>query len=163
MGKEIERKFLVNGDAWRSLAQGIIYRQGYLNSSKERTVRVRTVGDKAFMAVKGIASGITRAEYEYEIPVEDCNAMLDALVEKPVIEKKRYTISFEGLVWEVDEFFGENQGLVVAEVELQSEGQQVFKPAWIGEEVSGDPRYCNSNLVKHPFIEWRGMKDGKNR
>ena len=154
MGKEIERKFLVKGDAWRALAQGTMYRQGYLNSVKERTVRVRTVGDKAFMTVKGITVGATRAEYEYEIPFGDCNAMLDNLAEKPIIEKKRYKIPFEGLVWEIDEFFGENQGLIVAEVELQSEDQQIPKPAWIGDEVSGDPRYFNSNLIKHPFTKW---------
>ena len=154
MGKEIERKFLVKGDAWRALAQGTMYRQGYLNSIKERTVRVRTVGDKAFMTVKGITIGATRAEYEYEIPFGDCNAMLDNLAEKPIIEKKRYKIPFEGLVWEIDEFFGENQGLIVAEVELQSEDQKIPKPEWIGDEVSGDPRYFNSNLIKHPFTKW---------
>jgi Uncharacterized protein conserved in bacteria len=154
MGKEIERKFLVKGDAWRSLAQGTMYRQGYLNSVKERTVRVRTVGDKAFLTIKGITVGATRAEYEYEIPFADCNALLDDLAEKPFIEKKRYKIPFEGLVWEVDEFFGDNQGLIVAEVELQSEDQQIPKPAWVGDEVSGDPRYFNSNLIKTPFTKW---------
>ena len=154
MGKEIERKFLVKGDAWRALAQGTMYRQGYLNSAKERTVRVRTVGDKAFLTIKGITVGATRAEYEYEIPFDDCNALLDNLAEKPFIEKKRYKIPFEGLIWEVDEFFGDNQGLIVAEVELQREDQQIPKPEWVGDEVSGDPRYFNSNLIKHPFTKW---------
>ena len=92
MAKEIERKFLIKGDAWRALAEGTMYRQGYLNSAKERTVRVRTVGDKAFLTIKGITVGATRAEYEYEIPFADCNALLDDLAEKPLIEKKRYKI-----------------------------------------------------------------------
>lgn len=150
MGKEIERKFLVKGDAWKSLAKGTSYRQGYLNSTKERTVRIRTVGDKAFLTIKGIAVGATRAEYEYEIPMADCNAMLDNLVEKPIIEKKRYKVSYRGFTWEIDEFFGENQGLVVAEVELKSEDQVFETPDWIGQEVTGDPRYFNSNLISHP-------------
>ncbi len=154
MGKEIERKFLVTGDAWRQLTQGTMYRQGYLNSAKERTVRVRTVGDKAFLTIKGITVGATRAEYEYEIPFADCNALLDNLAEKPLIEKKRYKIPQGSLTWEIDEFFGENQGLIVAEIELVSEDQAFDKPEWIGEEVTGDPRYFNSNLIKHPFTKW---------
>ena len=154
MGKEIERKFLVTGDAWRQLTQGTMYRQGYLNSAKERTVRVRTVGDKAFLTIKGITVGATRAEYEYEIPFADCNALLDNLAEKPLIEKKRYKIPQGSLTGEIDEFFGENQGLIVAEIELVSEDQAFDKPEWIGEEVTGDPRYFNSNLIKHPFTKW---------
>jgi CYTH domain-containing protein len=154
MGKEIERKFLLKNDAWRPLAQGVMYRQGYLNSAKERTVRIRTVGDKAFLTIKGITVGAVRAEYEYEIPFGECNAMLDSLAEKPIIEKNRYKIKKDGLTWEVDEFFGENAGLIVAEVELESEDQCFDKPAWVGEEVTGDPRYFNSNLIKHPFTKW---------
>lgn len=154
MAKEIERKFLVKGDAWRSLAKGVPYRQGYLNSAKERTVRIRTVGDKAFLTIKGLTVGATRAEYEYEIPMADCNAMLDTLAEKPIIDKKRYKIQYEGLTWEIDEFFGENQGLIVAEVELQSEDQQFKKPEWIGQEVTGDPRYFNANLISNPYTKW---------
>lgn len=154
MGKEIERKFLINGDAWRMLAEGTMYRQGYLNSAKERTVRVRTVGEKAFLTIKGITVGATRAEYEYEIPFDDCNALLDNLAEKPLIEKKRYKIKQGEFTWEIDEFFGENQGLIVAEIELTSEDQKFDKPAWIGEEVTGDPRYFNSNLIKTPFTRW---------
>jgi adenylate cyclase len=154
MGKEIERKFLIAGDAWRALAQGTLYRQGYLNSAMERTVRVRTVGNKAFLTIKGLTVGATRAEYEYEISFADCNAMLDTLAERPIIEKKRYKIPREGLTWEVDEFFGDNTGLVVAEVELASEDQVFEKPDWIGQEVTGDPRYFNSNLFKHPYTKW---------
>jgi adenylate cyclase len=154
MGKEIERKFLVKGEAWWSLARGTACRQGYLNSAKERTVRVRTIDEKAFLTIKGLTVGATRAEYEYEIPVADCNAMLDALAEKPIIEKKRYKVPFAGLAWEIDEFLGENAGLIVAEVVLESEGQTFRKPEWVGEEVTADPRYFNSNLIKHPFTRW---------
>jgi CYTH domain-containing protein len=154
MAKEIERKFLVKSDAWRTLAEGVLYRQGYLNSVKERTVRIRTVGNEAFLTIKGLTVGATRSEYEYSIPLADCNAMLDTLAEKPIIEKKRYKIQNDGLTWEVDEFFGENQGLIVAEVELQSENQSFTKPDWIGEEVTGDPRYFNANLIKHPYTKW---------
>lgn len=154
MGKEIERKFLLKSDAWRALAEGTMYRQGYLNSAKERTVRIRTVGSKAFLTIKGLTVGATRSEYEYEIPLDECNVMLDTLAEKPLIEKKRYKITKDGLTWEIDEFFGDNQGLIVAEVELASEGQAFDKPEWVGEEVTGDPRYFNANLIKHPFTKW---------
>ena len=154
MGKEIERKFLVNGDAWRSLAKGTWCRQGYLNSAKERTVRIRTIDDRAFLTIKGLTVEATRAEYEYEIPVADCAAMLDALAEKSIIEKKRYKVPLEGLTWEIDEFFGDNAGLIVAEVELESEEQIFRKPEWVGEEVTADPRYFNSNLIKHPYRKW---------
>ena len=154
MGKEIERKFRVKGDSWRALAKGTTYRQGYLNSVKERTVRIRTVGDKAFLTIKGLTVGATRTEYEYEIPMADCNAMLDALAERPLIEKKRYKVGFGGLTWEIDEFFGENAGLIVAEVELKSEDQAFKKPDWVGDEVTGDPRYFNANLIKHPYTKW---------
>ena len=154
MGTEIERKFLVTENSWRSLAAGTRYRQGYLNSAKERTVRVRTIDDKGFLTIKGITTGASRAEYEYEIPVADADTLLDDLCEKPLIEKNRYKIDFEGFVWEVDEFFGENQGLIVAEVELESEDQAFEKPGWIGEEVTGDPKYFNSNLVNNPYLKW---------
>jgi adenylate cyclase len=154
MPKEIEKKFLVTGDVWKSLADGTSYRQGYLNSAKERTVRVRTIDDKGYLTVKGITTGATRSEYEYEIPAADADAMLTDLCEKPLIEKNRYKIRAGEHTWEIDEFFGENLGLLVAEVELASEDQAVAKPAWIGEEVTGDPRYFNSNLIKHPFTRW---------
>ena len=154
MGTEIERKFLVKENSWRSLAAGTKYRQGYLNSTKERTVRVRTIDDKGFLTIKGITTGASRAEYEYEIPAADADALLDDLCEKPLIEKNRYKIDFEGFVWEVDEFFGENQGLIVAEVELESEDQAFEKPVWIGEEVTGDPKYFNSNLINNPYLKW---------
>ena len=134
MAKEIERKFLVKGDAWRALAKGTTYRQGYLNSAKERTVRIRTAEDKAFLTIKGLTVGATRAEYEYEIPFDEGKAMLDALAEKPLIEKKRYKIPAGGLTWEIDEFLGDNAGLIVTEVELKSEDQAFERPAWLGDE-----------------------------
>ena len=154
MGKEIERKFLVRGDGWRSLAKGTACRQGYLNRAKERTVRIRTMDNRAFLTVKGLTVGAVCTEYEYEIPLADGEAMLDALAEKPIIEKTRYKVPLEGLTWEIDEFCGDNAGLIVAEVELESEGQTFRKPEWVGEEVTADLRYYNSNLVKHPFSKW---------
>jgi len=154
MAKEIERKFLVKGDAWRGQDVGKRYRQGYLSTVKEHTVRVRTVGDKGFLTVKGINTGATRAEFEYEIPVVDANEMLDNLCERPLIEKTRYRIRLGGLLWEVDEFEGENRGLVTAEVELKDESQSVPLPGWIDREVTGEPRYFNANLVARPFSRW---------
>jgi len=154
MPQEIERKFLVEGDDWRALADGVLYRQGYLSTVKERTVRVRTVGDQGFLTIKGVSVGATRAEFEYPIPVADANQMLDELCEQPIIEKARTRIPLGGVTWEVDEFFGVNQGLIVAEVELQFEDQRFDKPAWIGAEVTGDPRYFNANLIANPFTAW---------
>ena len=155
MGTEIERKFLLTGDDWKTLATGTYYRQGYLSSQKERTVRVRIIADTGFLTIKGKSIGATRMEYEYEIPVEDAKVLLNKLCEKPIIEKNRYKIKFAGFTWEVDEFFGENEGLIVAEIELESEDQQFEKPEWIGEEVGSDPRYFNSNLIKNPFSSWK--------
>ncbi len=154
MAKEIERKFLITGDAWRELAKGTAYRQGYLSTVKERTVRVRTIDDKGFLTIKGITVGATRAEYEYEIPAADANEMLDDLCEQPIIEKNRYKVPLGGFIWEIDEFGGVNDGLIVAEIELESEDQAFDKPDWVGEEVTGDPRYFNSNLIANPFTTW---------
>ena len=154
MATEIERKFRVVDDAWRALAEGVVYRQGYLSTEKTRTVRVRVVGKSGFLTVKGANVGATRAEFEYPIPVADANAMLDDLCETPIIEKSRYRIAQGDLTWEVDEFTGENAGLVVAEIELANEAQAFDKPAWIGEEVTGDPRFFNANLVANPFSRW---------
>lgn len=154
MAKEIERKYLVKGTAWRTLAKETVYRQGYLSTVQERTVRVRTIEDKGYLTIKGISVGATRTEYEYQIPVEDANAMLDELCEHPIIEKKRYVLEYEGLIWEIDEFAGVNRGLIIAEVELSDENQKVVLPNWVGEEVTGDPKYFNSNLTKHPYTEW---------
>ena len=145
MAKEIERKFLVKDDTWRN-AKGTRYRQGYLNSAKERIVRVRTIKDKGYLTIKGITVGASRMEFEYEIPRRDADKLLD-ICEKPLIEKTRYKVEEGGFVWEIDEFFGDNQGLIVAEVELESEDQEFTKPDWVGEEVTGDSRYFHSNLI----------------
>ena len=152
MAKEIERKFLVKEGPWRN-TKGTKYLQGYLNSAKERNVRVRTMEDKAYLTIKGIAIGASRMEFEYEIPLQDADELLE-ICEKPLIEKTRYKVQEGGFVWEVDEFFRENQGLIVAEVELESEDQEFPKPDWVREEVTGDPRYFNSNLIKNPYINW---------
>ena len=153
MGTEIERKFLVKEGSWREAAAET-YRQGYLSTVKERTVRVRTIGDKGYLTIKGISVGASRLEFEYEIPVADAEELLDSLCEKPLIEKNRYKLDHGGLTWEVDVFFGDNQGLVVAEVELQSENQVFEKPDWVTEEVTHDPRYFNANLISNPYSGW---------
>jgi len=155
MGTEIERKFLVRGTAWRSGAAGVRYCQGYLSLGAERTVRVRTCGGRGFLTVKGPGEGMARREYEYEIPWRDAREMLEMLCEKPLIIKARYRVGYEGLVWEVDQFHGENSGLVIAEIELEHQGQDVPLPDWVGKEVSGDPRYYNASLVRHPYSQWK--------
>ncbi len=154
MAQEIERKFRVTATTYRDLAKGTHYRQGYLNSQKERVVRIRTIDDKGFITVKGITRGATRLEFEYEISVADANEMLNDLCEQPIIEKHRYKVAMGEHVWEIDEFHGENEGLTVAEVELESEDQEYPKPDWIGEEVTGDARYYNSNLIAKPYNKW---------
>ena len=154
MAKEIERKYLVVNDAWRAEAVGTVFRQGYLSTVKERTVRVRVAGDNGYLTIKGITVGAVRSEFEYQVPRGDADQMIDELCERPLIEKTRYEIEAGGLTWEIDEFAGVNSGLTVAEVELEDEGQEIALPAWIGEEVTHDPRYFNSNLIAHPFSEW---------
>ncbi len=154
MGIEIERKFLPASDGWKRLASGAAYRQGYLCADRERSVRIRTIGERGFLTVKGTSIGASRLEYEYEIPVDDANTLLNSLCQKPLIEKIRYKIEHAGFTWEVDEFLGENEGLIVAEIELESEDQRFERPDWIGKEVTGDPRYFNANLIKHPYSSW---------
>ncbi|PIT19482.1 adenylate cyclase [Snodgrassella communis] len=154
MTVEIERKFLVEGNGWRGLAPAVYFCQGYLSTIKERTVRVRVCDTQAWLTIKSTNQGITRTEFEYSIPVEDAQHMLRYMVEQPVIEKYRYHIRLNNLIWEVDEFLGANQGLIVAEVELSHANQQIVLPDWIGQEVSDDPRYYNSNLVSLPFTLW---------
>lgn len=159
MATEIERKFLVKAGAWPKIT-GAAYRQGYLSTDKECTVRVRTVQDQTigeahgYLTVKGKMIGVSRAEYEYEIPYVDAEEMLDRLCRRPLIEKIRYKVPQGDVTWEIDEFLGENAGLVVAEVELQTPDQPIQLPAWIAREVTGDTRYANSNLVLHPFRRW---------
>lgn len=154
MGVEIERKFLLTGERWRTLGTPVLLRQGYLSSDPGRVVRVRVDGQHAYLTIKGRSEGATRGEWEYPIPLDEANELLERLCEQPLIEKTRRQISFRGNTWEVDEFLGANQGLVVAEIELRSEDQQFDKPDWIGEEVTHDPRYYNSSLVRQPFSSW---------
>jgi CYTH domain-containing protein len=154
VGREIERKFLVVGDGWRQRATGMTIRQGYLCSLKERSVRVRVAGGLGTLTIKGRAIGATRAEYEYEIPVGDAEELLNGLCEHPLIEKTRYRVGNADDTWEVDVFAGDNAGLILAEIEMEDEAQTVTLPDWIGEEVTGDPRYLNANLFKHPFRRW---------
>jgi CYTH domain-containing protein len=154
MALETERKFLVNSEAWRRMGDAVPYAQGYLSRGSGRTVRVRIAGQEAFLTIKGPVIGITRQEFEYPIPVGDARSML-ALCDGPVIEKTRTTIAIGSHVWEVDEFAGDNAGLIVAEVELNHPSEHVEKPEWVGSEVTGDPRYYNSNLTVHPYKEWR--------
>jgi adenylate cyclase len=154
MGAEIERKFLVRGNAWKALAAGVRMRQGYLSADPERVVRVRIEGDAATLTIKGRTVGATRGEWEYSIPLADAEELLDRLCPRPLVEKFRHRIEQHGMLWEVDEFLGENAGLVVAEIELRSEDQVFVKPDWVGDEVTGDPRYYNANLLRRPYSAW---------
>lgn len=154
MTLEIERKFLLSGEDWRVLGTGVPYRQGYLSTVPGRSVRVRLVRDKGYLTIKGMAVGATRAEYEYEIPAGEAGEMLDNLCERPLIEKTRYRVEHHGLTWEIDEFDGDNAGLIVAEVELDEEDQAITLPDWVGKEVTGDPRYYNASLIANPYTSW---------
>ncbi|NOY13262.1 MAG: CYTH domain-containing protein [Deltaproteobacteria bacterium] len=155
MAVEVERKFLVVNDSWRDAATGVLFRQGYLCTEPERTVRVRLAGERGKLTIKGKAVGISRAEYEYPIPAAEAVELLDNLCLRPLIEKTRYRIEYAGRLWEVDEFHGVNAGLLLAEIELETEDQAFALPDWAGKEVSDDPRYYNSNLVREPFKNWR--------
>lgn len=157
MAQEIERKFLVNSDAFKSEAvKQTRITQGYLSSALERTVRVRIKGEKGYITIKGVAneSGVSRYEWEKEITVAEVEELLK-ICEPGVIDKTRYEIELGGFTFEVDEFYGENQGLVVAEVELSREDDQFEKPEWLGKEVTGDIKYYNSMLIKNPYIKWQ--------
>lgn len=155
MGIEIERKYLLKDDSWRQQADaGTRYCQGYLIGAKQASVRVRIEGDKAYLNIKSMTLGITRHEYQYPIPQAEANELLDTLCEKPLVEKTRYRVLHAGHEWEIDVFDGANTGLIVAEVELQSEHEHLDLPPWAGIEVSDDPRYYNVNLVKHPYSTW---------
>ena len=154
MGSEIERKFLTKDDNYRRISKGVPYMQGYICSGKGKVVRVRVAGTKGYITIKGPQNGIKRSEYEYEIPLNDAKEMLENLCTKPLIEKHRFKVSYEGFVWEIDEFHGENEGLVVAEIELENENQQFTIPEWIGKEVTGESKYYNSSLIKNPYSKW---------
>ena len=152
MALEIERKFLVIGKDWQAAA-GIEFSQGYLNRDKNRTVRVRIAGTKAFITIKGATKGATRTEFEYEIPLADAENLL-TMCDGPIIQKLRRIIDYKGFKWEIDEFYGDNAELVVAEIELLDESQVFEKPSWLGDEVTYDARYFNSNLAVHPYGSW---------
>ncbi len=152
MSKEIERKFLIKNPSFKQNTTGILYKQGYL--SARPTVRVRIADRKALITIKGMDNGVSRSEYEYEIPLKDAEEMLQDLCKKPIIEKYRYKYEYKGFLWEIDEFLNENKGLVIAEIELENEKQVFPKPDFIGDEVTFDYRYRNSNLVNHPYKDW---------
>jgi adenylate cyclase len=154
MGTEIERKFLVEADDWRQGSRGRRVRQGYLSADPGRSVRIRMVGDSAWLTIKGGTTGYSRVEFEYPIPTQDALHLLDELCIRPVIDKTRHEVNYGGHRWEIDEFHGANEGLVIAEIELAAEDEHFERPHWLGAEVSDDPRYYNVNLARHPFSRW---------
>jgi adenylate cyclase len=154
MGIEIERKFLVQSDAWRSEATGTPYCQGYIAKTSGANVRVRIAGDRGFLTLKGKSQNLIRPEFEYEIPVDDAREMLAMWCHPFIVEKLRYRVAVGELTWEVDEFLGLNQGLILAEVELSDPNQVVPIPAWVGEEVSDLTQYYNSSLAYNPYSSW---------
>lgn len=159
MNVEIERKYRVVDSSYRQQAtRCTYYKQGYISATPEATVRIRIAGEQAFITIKGATTGCSRQEYEYPIPVADAAQMLDTLCLSGLIEKKRYLYPHAGHTWEVDEFLGENEGLVVAEIELQSESESFELPSFIGREVTGDARYYNSSLARCPYKTWEGEK-----
>lgn len=161
MAVEIERKFLVTDDGWRTAADGgRVIRQGYLANTATVSVRVRQAGEAAWITVKGATSGASRAEFEYAIPAADAAAMLTTLCADSLIDKTRYRVPWQGHIWEVDVFAGDNEGLVVAELELESEHERFEVPPWVGREVTDDPRYFNASLVRRP---WRSWTDSERR
>ncbi len=159
MAVEIERKFLVIGQPWLQVP-GVVFRQGYLNRDKARTVRVRVAGEAAFLTIKGVSVGATRAEFEYPIPLADAEALL-ALCEGPLIEKTRHVLTHAGMAWELDVFAGDNAGLVVAEIELQREDEPFEKPAWAGADVTDQSRYYNLVLAARPYAQWTPAERGE--
>lgn len=155
MGVEIERKFLVTDERWRASVAGTVrYQQGYLSRSPTSAIRVRTDGERAYLNIKSTTDGITRLEYEYPIPPLDAEELLARLALRPLIVKTRHYVDFAGRRWEIDVFEAENDGLVVAEVELEAADAEVVLPPWVGLEVSADPRYYNASLSERPYREW---------
>ncbi len=160
MYQEIERKFLVLGEHWRTLGKAVHFCQGYIYSSPLSFVRIRTEDDRALLTIKGPKSGIGRPEFEYAIPLQDAEELLENLAYPPLIYKTRHFIPVGKHIWEVDEFGGDNAGLIVAEIELQSEDEEFEKPSWIGQEVTFDARYRNAALARHPYCHWdEALKD----
>ena len=157
MALEIERKFLVQNDSWRNQGTAEHLCQGYLCAGPLCVVRVRLAGNKAFLTIKGPTQGIERTEYEYPIPPADAHAMLHSMCTQACLEKTRHTLLYNGHTWEIDEFAGANEGLIVAEIELERADQPFERPPWLGREVSHDPRYVNANLVKNPYSAWKAQ------
>lgn len=155
MASEIERKFLVLSDAWKDAAyRSVRYRQGYLGRAETSSVRVRVSDRDAYLNIKSATLGIERLEYEYPIPLDDAHEMLDRLCHTPLVEKTRHWVEHTGHCWEIDVFEGDNAGLVVAEIELQTPEESFERPVWLGAEVSHEPRYYNVCLVEHPYSQW---------
>jgi adenylate cyclase len=155
MAIEIERKFQLSGDSWRrQIRSSTLLRQGYLANTARASVRVRLAGEDAWLSVKAMTPGRSRAEYEVPVPPDDAGEMLDRLCEGALIEKWRHLVRHEGHTWEIDEFLGENAGLIVAELELDSEEEAFGRPTWLGEEVTHDERYYNFRLAQHPWRRW---------
>jgi adenylate cyclase len=156
MAIEIEHKFLLANDDWREhIIRSVKYRQGYLSAQATSSIRIRTSDERAWLNIKSATIGTHRHEYEYEIPLPDANEIINMLCRKPIIEKNRHFVTYDGNTWEIDEFDGDNQGLCVAEIELPEIGKPFSKPGWLGEEVTHDLRYYNNNLAVHPYAEWR--------
>jgi len=154
MGIEIERKFLIDESKLPSLQNGYVIKQGYIQTVDHTTVRVRIRDKEAFLTIKGKSQGATRLEFEYPVPLHDANDMINKLCQKSLIDKTRYHVEHEGHTWEVDIFEGNNKGLIVAEIELESEDEKFAIPNWVTKEVTDDIRYFNSNLIENPYLDW---------
>lgn len=160
MATEIERKFLVSGGSWRAGATGTQIRQGYIHAGADRSVRVRIAGEQAYLTLKQAGSGFTRHEYEYGIPLADAQEMLASMCGGRLVEKTRYALTVGGRQWVVDEFAGDNEGLVMAEIELDREDEPFERPPWAGSEVTAQPRYFNASLIDRPYCRWTAVEKG---
>ena len=163
MGLEIERKFLVKNLKFLDGVEGVRYSQGYIPTNGNPGLRVRIAGERAFITLKSdVSPDGVRHEFEYDVPIGDAEEMIDLFCRKPLIEKIRYKLRFKDLLWEIDVFEGDNEGLIIAEVELEDKDQKVELPEWVGEEVTAYPRYCNSRLATNPYCNWtNGTKAGR--
>lgn len=154
MAIEIERRFLVVNDSWKGETSGTQYRQGYLYFQTDGVLRIRIAGDKGFLTVKVLKDALSALEYEYEIPGRDAKEMLTGLCKGNPVEKMRYHVIYAGMAWDIDVFSGDNEGLVIAEIELKETGQEISLPPWVGEEVTGQKKYLNAFLFKNPYTKW---------
>ncbi len=156
MALEIEHKFLVNNNDWKEqVSHSVYYKQGYLHSDEQRSIRIRISDEEAWLNIKSATIGSSRQEYEYSIPLNEADEMLNTLCHKPLIEKKRYFVPIKQHVWEVDVFDGDNSGLIVAEIELSQINENFFRPNWLGLEVTEDIRYYNNSLCVNPYKLWK--------